>query len=69
MVLAIIYNTSMKFNINQEFANNCITYVGSVIKHNTLGKLFCDELIIDNNGNVSKVIFIGTSKKNGLRNI
>lgn len=65
-VEAVIKNSPIHFKISQEFARNCINSIGSVVNHAILGPIFCDEAIIDDNGLVNMMIFIGTSNKNGL---
>jgi len=62
---AVIKNTPMRFKIDQEFASIC--HIGSVVRHHTLGPIFYEEAVIGDDGRIDKVVFIGTSGKNGLR--
>ena len=63
MIEAEIKNTPLHFKINHEFATNCLSVIGSVVRHQVLGPIFCDEVILAGDGSVVKVVFIGTSNK------
>lgn len=54
------------FQITREFAEDCLRSVGSVVRHDQLGLLFCDEVLIGTDGSVDKVVFLGTCQKNGF---
>lgn len=47
-------------------ADFCIDQIGCVIRHQVFGSLFCNEIHIGSDGNVSEIIFLGniSSKKN-----
>jgi len=62
---AVIKDTPVRFKINHEFARVCA--IGSVVRHDILGPIFYEEAVIGDDGFINKVVFIGTSDKNGLR--
>lgn len=55
------------FHITKQFAEDCLQAVGSVVRHDQLGLLFCDEVSIRPDGSIDKVVFLGTCQKNGLQ--
>lgn len=57
------------FQITKQFAEDCLRSVGSVVRHDQLGLLFCDEVSIRPDGSIGKVVFLGTCNTNGLRNL
>lgn len=65
VIRAVIKNTPIRFKINPGFAD--LSAIGSVVRHHTLGPIFYDEAILNDDGSVNKVVFLGTSDKNGLR--
>jgi hypothetical protein len=67
MIEAVIRDSPLHFKISHEFANDCLRAIGSVVRHQVLGPIFCDEAVIADDGSVAKMIFIGTSNKNDLR--
>jgi len=66
-VEAVMKGSPFHFKISQGFASDCIGVMGSVVHHPTLGPMFCDEAVLHANGHVHKMVFVGTSNKNGLR--
>ncbi len=66
-VEAVMKGTSFHFKISQGFANDCLGVMGSVVHHPGLGPMFCDKAVLDATGHVYKMVFVGTSNKNGLR--
>lgn len=58
---AIIRGTPVRFKVSRKFATTCLSRVGSVVVHDSLGPLFCDEIEVSHTGDVSRVILIGTS--------
>jgi hypothetical protein len=66
MIEAEIKNTPVHFKISHEFAMDCLRVIGSVVRHQVLGPIFCDEAVMADDGSVAKMVFIGTSNKNGI---
>lgn len=67
MIEAVIRDSPLHFKISREFAEDCLRVVGSVVRHQVLGPMFCEEAVIADDGSVAKMIFIGTSNKDGMR--
>lgn len=67
MIEAFIKDTPVHFKISHNFAQICFQNIGSVVSHDSLGPIFCEEAVLKNDGTLAKMIFIGTSNKNGLR--
>ena len=66
MIEAVIKDSPLHFKISLEFAQHCLRVIGSVVRHQELGPIFCDEAVIADDGTITKMIFIGTSNQNGL---
>lgn len=58
---AIIQGSPIQFKVSDEFADYCLHHVGSVIHHDILGSLFCDEILMNENGRVREIMLVGTS--------
>ena len=67
MIDAVIKDSPLHFKISRGFANVCLRVIGSVVHHQVLGPIFCEEAVIANDGTIAKMVFVGTSDKNGLR--
>lgn len=61
MVPSMIQGSPIRFYVNYDFAEYCLDHIGQVIKHDILGSLFCNEIIMDKHGEIELIIFIGTS--------
>lgn len=69
LVNAFVKGSPLQFKISPDFAHDCLNVIGSVVRHDVLGPMLCDEAIILNDGSISKMVFVGTSTKNGLRRL
>ena len=67
MIEAVIKDSPVYFKISDGFANDCLRLIGSVVRHQVLGPIFCEEAVIADDGKIARMIFSGTSDKNGLR--
>jgi hypothetical protein len=56
-IKAIIEGTPLSFYISSDFAKICIQKVGGKVNHPCLGKLFCHEVIMEDD------IYVVVSKK------
>lgn len=69
MTYAILYGTNMKFKVDYYFADKCFDWVGKVVKHPLLGNLFCHECEMDENGNIKRILLVGTTTRETCRKI
>lgn len=66
---AEIHGSPIKFRITDLFASYCLCQIGTTVRHDILGPLFCDEIFVGRNGLVEKVVFFGTSNPHQLRHM
>lgn len=66
-IRAVVRGTPIRFHIHQRFAEECLHTIGSVVRHPTLGPIFCEEAVVAENGTIDTLVFLGTSNQNGLR--
>lgn len=67
MIYAVIKDSPLHFKISSQFANDCLCVIGSVVLHQVLGPIFCEEAVLSEDGRIAKMVFVGTSDQNGLR--
>lgn len=63
----MIKGTPIRFRIDRHAADVCMNRVGCILRHEQLGPLRCEEVQIDPQGNVSLVVFVGTSSSGRVR--
>lgn len=60
--IATLQGSPLRFHVSPEYADACIDRIGTVVQHDVFGPLFCHEIHMDKQGNVSTIVFIGTCK-------
>lgn len=66
---AVLYGTMMRWKVSPSFADQCFDRIGKVIQHPLLGSLFCHKCELDVNGNIQKVLFVGTTSREKCQTI
>ena len=67
MIEAVFRNSPLHFKISRGFAEDCLHRVGSVVRHQVMGPLFCEEVVIADDGTIVKVILLGTTNGAAFR--